>query len=217
MAVLNRGAAGDAAARDRFRAAITAALPGGHGGGPWNAGPAGSGAQGPQEGGAPVVAAHPDGPAPWVATAYEPGVAGAERFLEAVPLQTAPPAARARRGPGFQPYWLGSGEPALERPRAAAAVAEGPPERSLVAAILALAAVLAGLALLLAVLFACQPVVRTPPVPPSEPAPVPTPSVAPPTSSPSPVPSTPGAPTATGGEGDGAPLSSSRPPGRPAG
>jgi hypothetical protein len=50
VAVMTRGAAEDAAARDRFRAAIIGADPGHP---------------------VPVLAAEPDGPAPWVATAYD--------------------------------------------------------------------------------------------------------------------------------------------------
>ncbi|WP_067472739.1 hypothetical protein [Actinomadura hibisca] len=223
VAVLTRGAAEDAAARDRFRAAIAAALPGGVPGGaggvpgPW--GP--MAVPGPAEGagGAPVVAAQPEGPAPWVATAYEPERAGAERFLEPVLLEEG---ARGRwggrrRGPQFQPYWLGSAEPALARPPVGTQVPvpEQRRERGLVAAILTLAAVLVVLALLMLVLFACQPQVRQPPPPPPEPtpsssSPSPSPSMSP-SPSPSPAPTTPGppspAPTGSEGEGgDGDPL-----------
>src|SRR5437868_711469 len=142
VAVLNRGAAGDAAARGRFRAAINAAVPGP------------GGVPGVVPGGAaPVVAAQPDGPAPWVATAYEAERAGAERFLEPVLLEGV---FRGRRGPGFQPYWLGSGEPALDRPlerpgSGLGVVGERTPERNMVAAVLSLAAVLLVLALLMGV------------------------------------------------------------------
>jgi hypothetical protein len=207
VAVLNRGAAGDAAARGRFRAAINAAVP--------------------AAGAAPVVAAQPDGPAPWVATLYEADRVGAERFLEPVVFQGSgrPWWGGRRRGPQFQPYWLGSGEPALEgpaRPEApvpgAEPVGERPPERNLVAATVGLAAALLVLALLMAVLFACQPVVKEPPPPPPEPTPsFPQPSQpsAPssPSPSPSPAPTSPGpsspgpspSPSGTGGD-DGAPL-----------
>ncbi|SFO77472.1 hypothetical protein SAMN04489713_109241 [Actinomadura madurae] len=209
VAVLNQGAAGDAAARDRFRAAINAAVPG-----PGR--PVGDAG-----GAAPVVAAQPDGPAPWVATLYESDRAGAERFLEPVVFQGSGRAwwGGRRRGPQFQPYWLGSGEPALERPRPVGVpgpVGERPPERNLVAAVLALAAVLAVLALLMGLLFACQPAAEEPPPPPPEPTPTfqqpsrsPTPSPTSPTPSPSQPPSSPGtpspSPSGTGGD-DGAPL-----------
>lgn len=223
VAVLNRGAAGDAAARDRFRAAINAAVPAAGavpGRGPVEAPGAGSGA-------APVVAAQPDGPAPWVATLYEADRVGAERFLEPVVFQGSGRSwwGGRRRGPQFQPYWLGSGEPALEDPRrpeppvpGAGPVGERPPDRNLVAATVGLAAALLVLALLMAVLFACQPVVKEPPPPPPEPTPsFPQPSQpsspSSPSPSPSPAPTSPGpsspgpspSPSGTGGD-DGAPL-----------
>lgn len=225
VAVLNRGAAGDAAARDRFRAAINAAVP--------TAGPVprpvAAPGDGPRDGpgdgrgAAPVVAAQPDGPAPWVATLYEADRVGAERFLEPVVFQGSGRSwwGGRRRGPQFQPYWLGSGEPALEGPRRPEApvpgpVGERPPERNLVAATVGLAAALLVLALLMAVLFACQPVVKEPPPPPPEPAPsFPQPSQpsAPASPSPSPAPTSPGpsspgpSPSPTGtGDDDGAPL-----------
>ncbi|WP_018656371.1 hypothetical protein [Actinomadura flavalba] len=203
VAVLNRGAAGDPAARDRFRAAIVAGLPGGGG-----------------AAGAPVVAAQPEGPAPWVATAYDPdrwnGDDGAERFLRPVPLQDAP-AGGARRGPGFTPHWAGSAQPALA-PRPLPYVPPEPvrrPERGLVSAIVLLIGVLLVLAALLAVLFACQPQVTPPPPPPPEPT-LSTPPTAPPTPQPSPTP-TQTSPTPTpspspsssptdGDGGDGGPL-----------
>ncbi|MFI6519003.1 hypothetical protein ACIBF1_25830 [Spirillospora sp. NPDC050679] len=163
---------------------------------------------------APVVAAQPEGPAPWVATAYEPERAGAERFLEPVLLEEA---SRGRwggrlRGPQFQPYWLGSAEPALARPPVVAAPpVEQRRERGLVAAILTLAGVLVVLALLMLVLFACQPQVRQPPPPPPEPtqpssSPSPSPSTWSPSPSPAPTgPTTPGSPSPapTGSEGEG--------------
>ena len=214
VAVLNRGAAGDAAARDRFRAAINAAVPG----------PGRAAGVGGSEG-APVVAAQPDGPAPWVATSYEADRAGAERFLEPVAFQGS---ARGwwggRRGPQFQPYWLGSGEPALEGPRPVPGggpvpVGERAPERNLVAAVVGLAAALLVLALLMGVLFACQPVVKEPPPPPPEPTPsfrvperspvptTPAPSPSPSVSPRSPGPSSPApSPSSGSGGGDGAPL-----------
>ncbi|GLZ11830.1 hypothetical protein Acsp04_20650 [Actinomadura sp. NBRC 104425] len=212
VAVLNRGAAGDAAARDRFRAAIEAAWPG-------------SGAQAGEGDGdaAPVVAAQPDGVAPWVATRYDadrPDRVGAERFLDSVLLRGSFGGRwnGRRRGPQFQPYWLGAGEPALGQ------VSAGPvgvvpgrrSDRPLVAAIVTLVAVLGLLGLLLVVLFACQPRVSEPPVAPQDP---PSPSVSPslvppPTEAPrpspsatSPSPSSPSPGPSDGGEGeDGGPV-----------
>ncbi|MBT2211930.1 MULTISPECIES: hypothetical protein [Actinomadura] len=207
VAVLNRGAAGDAAARDRFRAAINAAVPG-------RGGPVAPVPGGP----APVVAAQPEGPAPWVATVYEAERAGAERFLEPVLLGASRGRWGRRRGPGFQPHWLGSGEPALDRPvpppveAGPVPVGERPPERSMVRAVLGLAAVLLVLAVLMGVLFACQPEVEEPPPLPPEPTPtvrVPSPGPAspttpPPVSPPEPSPSLPptAPPTSPGGGGD---------------
>ncbi|MDL4822004.1 hypothetical protein [Actinomadura opuntiae] len=159
-----------------------------------------------------MVAAQPDGPAPWVATAFEAGGAAAERFLEPVLLGGAGRRWGLRRGPQFQPYWLGSSEAALAGQRPGPEVGGGPvpapdrpPERGLVAAVLTLAGALVVLALLMAVLFACQPRPKDPPSPPPEPLPTfQSPSVAPTTPqpmSPSPSPS----PSGSGG-GDGGPL-----------
>ncbi|WP_034517273.1 hypothetical protein [Actinomadura rifamycini] len=226
VAVLNRGAAGDAAARDRFRAAITAAAPAPTPGPP---GPA----HAPAAGAAPVVAARPDGPAPWVATAYDPDLTGAERFLEPVLLDGTAQGGRGRRGrrrgPQFQPHWLGSGEPALAPPAPARAPApvppgEHPPQRSLVTAVLALAAMLLVLLLLLFLLNMCSPEPDEPP--PLPPEPTPSAEVPPPAPTTPAQPTTPGGPPTTpgtpptpgpgeptppptggdGGEGDGGPL-----------
>jgi hypothetical protein len=144
VTVLTRGAAGDPAARDRFRAAIVSAE---------------------RDGTTPVVAAEPDGSTPWVATAYEAGAQDAERFLDSV-LLTGTFWGRAGRawtgrlrGPQFQPHWMGSREPAVAAPPSygPADDIDPPAERGLLAAILMLAALLAVLFLLLSMLFACQP------------------------------------------------------------
>jgi hypothetical protein len=178
VAVMTRGAAEDAAARDRFRAAIL-----------------GAGRGGP----APVVAAEPDGPAPWVATAYEPGGPGAERFLDPVLLgaTSGGPPAEGHRGPQFRPYWFGSREPAVAVPDKVPAGGPAPDDgrlrRGLVATILSLVAVLALLLVLMSLLYACRPMAVPPPVPtdlpsqpydPFTPEPSPTPTPAPPTPSP---------------------------------
>jgi hypothetical protein len=195
VAVLNRGAASDAAARDRFRAAITGEL--------------GS-----------VAGAQPDGPAPWVATLRETGRPGAERFLDAVLLEGRLHGRWGRRGPQFQPYWAGSHEPALARPEPVGppVAPELPVGRSLAGTVLFLAGLLALLALLLAVLFACRPSTPFPKPPPPSDVPsetsVPSPSPRSPSPSPSPTPSkgspspSPHSPTPgdTGGPGGGGPL-----------
>src|SRR5690606_29582345 len=77
IAVLTRGAALDAAARDRFVGAIREAMPGGVRGRlarVW----------GRAAVAAPEVLACDLGRAPWVAVPYRPGGPGAERFLEPV-------------------------------------------------------------------------------------------------------------------------------------
>ncbi|HEX6469691.1 MAG TPA: hypothetical protein VF069_11400 [Streptosporangiaceae bacterium] len=167
LAVLNQGAAADAAARDRFRAAILAE--------PLYTDP--------PPGTAPIVGAEPDGPTPWVATLHRRGARGAERFLAPVALGAAHRPATRRRGPLFQPHWLGSRDPAFSPPRSGRDPAR---DRGIVGTILAVAALLVLVALLLLLLFACQP--TTPPPPPPSPSPVsPTPSQT--SRSPSPRPS----------------------------
>ncbi|MBA9005788.1 hypothetical protein [Thermomonospora cellulosilytica] len=208
VAVLRQGAAADPAARERFRAAILAAVPqNGSGNG-----------DGPR-----VLAAQPEGPAPWVAVAYEPdagGVrpAGAERFLEPVALSGG---RWWRRGPLFLPYWAGGGGPAVQ---AAAPVGgpvpDGRGERGLAAAVLALAVMLLVLAVLMLLLFACRPKVDPPPPDPPADSPSqsqprsqqPSPSPSSPGRSPSPSPSpssgspSPGEPGEPVGPGDGGEL-----------
>jgi hypothetical protein len=163
-----------------------------------------------------VVAAQPDGPEPWVATEYEADGAAAQGFLESVLLDGGGRRWGLRRGPQFQPYWLGSSEAALAgpgmRPGPVASgpvrAADRPPERSLVAAVLTLAVALLVLALLMGVLFACQPRPKDPPNPPPEPLPTfQSPSVAPPTPQrpPNPTPSPSVSPSGGGGD-DGAPI-----------
>jgi hypothetical protein len=175
LAVLNQGAAGDAAARDRFRAAILAE--------PLSVAP--------PAGTAAIVGAEPEGATPWVATLYEPGARGAERFLAPVLLDTPQKAAPRRRSPLFQPHWLGSSrDPALGPLRS---LRDPGRDRGIIATILAVAALLVLVAVLLLLLFACQPPQPTPPPP--SPSPVsPTPSQS--SQSPSPTPSS-GSPTPT--------------------
>ncbi|WP_245646679.1 hypothetical protein [Microtetraspora niveoalba] len=96
VAVLTRGAALDAAARDRFVTAITDAER--HAG----------------RRGAPAVLAMDGGPAPWVAVPYAPGGVGAERFLE--PVMVSGMLLGDRNGPDFVPFWLGDRDPALPAP-----------------------------------------------------------------------------------------------------
>jgi hypothetical protein len=192
LAVLNRGAAADPAARDRFRSAILAE--------PLD--------REPPNGAAAIVGAEPDGRTPWVATLYEPGTAGAERFLGPVLLRGAPARSGShRRWPLFQPHWLGSRDPAFRpigRP-----LRDLARDRGIAATILTVAGLLVLLAVLMLLLFACQPPEETQPTP-TPVAPSPTqgsqsPSPGPTTSGPSPTPSTTGSvrPTETEGDGDG--------------
>lgn len=195
VALLTKGAAGDAAARDRFRAAIVGEMPASTGvprrPGSWTAGAT-----------SPLIAAHPESKAPWVATVHDPRRPGAERFLD--PVMFEPPKGTGKGegtgvraavaagaagagdkggpgGPRFEPYWIGARDPA-ELP-----VAPRGPRlwgRGLVAALVTLAVLLALLVLALVMLFACEP----PPRPQPTPSPVPSPSTGSPSPSPSPSP-----------------------------
>lgn len=115
VALLTGGAAADPAARDRFAAAVTA----------------GVGMRGAPQ----VIGAQPNGPAPWVATAYHGGYPDAAAFLDPVAMagtdrSTDPGAA----GPRFQPYWAADRAPAVpgwaDPPPAVDPAAGGRPRRS---------------------------------------------------------------------------------------
>lgn len=195
VALLTKGAAGDAAARDRFRAAITREMPASTGVPPvprnWASGAT-----------APLIAAEPNSPAPWVATTHDPDRPGAERFLDPVMFQGGGQA----RGPRFEPYWIDARDPAARLPGLG-----GPRvrDRGLIAAIVSLAILLMLLALALLLLFSCEPSSRKPPPSPSptqtRPSPSPTPSPTP--SSPSPSPSKKKSPSPSpSGTGEGNPV-----------
>lgn len=167
IALLHRGAATDAAARDRFRAAIVSGD-----GLAWIP---------PQ-----VVAAEPDGPTPWVATAYGPEDPGAAVFLEPVAVagSTPPPP----YGPQFQHYWAGDQAPAAPPPGwgmgpvlpgDSAAVTRRGPRWSLVAGLVTFGVLVVVLAVLLVTLAnSGKPVAgRTPSGPPT--TSVPSPSASP--------------------------------------
>ncbi|MFG1707356.1 hypothetical protein ACFLIM_29570 [Nonomuraea sp. M3C6] len=113
LGVLTRGAAFDAAARERFVTAIreTAASERsgvrgwlGRGGRP----------RGAVLEGAPEVLGHDAGHAPWVAVPYVPGRPGAEWFLEQVMVGGT--LIGEAHGPDFVPYWLTDRAPALPGP-----------------------------------------------------------------------------------------------------
>ncbi|SEH01521.1 hypothetical protein SAMN05444920_120225 [Nonomuraea solani] len=112
LAVLTRGAALDAAARERF---VTAAK---EAGGRERSGMRGwLGLPGRPRGavleGAPEVLDLDAGHAPWVAVPYVPGRPGAERFLE--PVMVGGTFIGEAHGPDFVPYWLTDRAPALPR------------------------------------------------------------------------------------------------------
>jgi hypothetical protein len=202
LAVLNRGAASDAAARDRFRAAILAE--------PLD--------RRPPDDAAAIVGAEPESRTPWVATLYEPGAPGAERFLRPVLLQGVRGGrGRASRGrdrqdghrrvPFFQPHWLGSREPAFRPHRGP--LRDLARDRGIAATILMVAALLVLLAVLMLLLFACRPTTQTQQAPSPT---LPTPTQVSPSQSatPSPTPSSSGPSPSTSGsvrpsqtEGDG--------------
>lgn len=181
VAVLHQGAAADPAARDRFRAAIV------DGDGlAWIA---------PQ-----VLAAEPDGPAPWVATHYAPGDPGAGVFLTPVAMagNTPPPPLQ----PQFQHHWAGGNEPAVPVPQwgsgpampaAGAAAGRSGPRASLVAGLVALGVLVVVLVVLVVALVnntGGDPVAKPRPTgaPTTDvPSPTATPSTSPSRSNPSPL------------------------------
>ncbi|MCA2222104.1 hypothetical protein [Nonomuraea aurantiaca] len=107
LAVLTRGAAFDAAARERFVTAMREAAPAGMRG--W-LGRATKTRAAVLEG-APEVLAMETGTAPWVAVPYAPGRQGAEWFLE--PVMVGGTLIGQAHGPDFVPYWLTDRAPAL--------------------------------------------------------------------------------------------------------
>ncbi|MFJ2033055.1 hypothetical protein [Streptosporangium sp. NPDC087985] len=116
VAVLTRGAALDPVARDRFVTGIreaTGVRPGVRG---WMA--RATRGRGAVVGAVPQVLAMDGGSAPWVATPYEPGRAGAERFLE--PVLVGGMLIGERHGPDFAPHWVSDRSPALPAPPKAA-------------------------------------------------------------------------------------------------
>jgi hypothetical protein len=202
VALLTTAAAGDAAARDRFRAAVEAEAP------RVGAFPRTPPAAAPGDP-SPVVAALAQSGAPWVATAHQDGHAGAERFLKPVLLERGWGMGRRRRGgPSFQQYWLsGPKGPAVQVERPVAAPAPVGDTKVLAAAVASLAALLLLLALLVLLLFSCEPSDPVPPKPTDLPTTVPAPQPPPlePTpSSPSPSGTRKGSrtprPTQTGGD-----------------
>ncbi|MEV0590761.1 hypothetical protein [Nonomuraea cavernae] len=174
LAVLTRGAALDAAARERFVTAIReAAVRGGVRG--WLERATRSRAA--VLDGAPQVLAMDTGRAPWVAVPYAPGRPGAERFLE--PVMVGGTFIGQAHGPDFVPYWLTDRSPALPAPPPGRRPLTETARRVLYAA-LALAVLVLLLATILLLLLVgrqdAEPMPR--PLPPTnfEPTPPPTPA-----------------------------------------
>lgn len=170
VALLSDGAAGDASARDRFRAAVL------------------------QGDGVPdmpqVLGADPEGSAPWAAVPYEPGRPGAEAFL--APVVTSGQLSGVARGPGFVPYWAAASGPARRGWGGLPAIAGfgRPNGRSAVPLVIALIVLFLLLMLLLLLLLAFLAPSEEP-----QPTPQPTPNSASPSPSGSPSPSPSGSPS----------------------
>jgi hypothetical protein len=201
VALLTTAAAGDAAARDRFRAAVAAEAP------RVGAFPRTPPVPAPGEP-SPVIAALADSGAPWVATAHGDGHAGAGRFLKPVLLERGwGMGRRGRGGPSFQQYWLsGPKGPAVQPKPVPAPAGPAGDTRGLAAAVVSLAALLALLALLVLLLFSCEPSDPAPPRPTDLPTTVPQPpppSLEPPSPRPSPTHKGSRTPKPTPTDGDG--------------
>lgn len=148
IAVLTRGAALDAAARDRFVNAVKEASAGGVRG--WMARARGRSAVATAT--APPIIGSDTGKAPWVAVPYQPGGPGAERFLE--PVYVTGTLIGEAHGPDFVPYWMGDRAPAVPAPPAPRPPATEP-RRSVV-----LASVVLALLVLILILLAWLLLVR---------------------------------------------------------
>ncbi|WP_336215554.1 hypothetical protein [Nonomuraea sp. LPB2021202275-12-8] len=114
LAVLTRGAAVDAAARDRFVTALReAAATDRTSVRSWLGWTSKTQASVVED--VPPVLGMNTGHAPWVAVPYVPGKPGAERFLE--PVMVGGTLIGLAHGPDFVPYWLTDRAPALAPPR----------------------------------------------------------------------------------------------------
>ncbi|MFB9469943.1 hypothetical protein ACFFR3_10535 [Nonomuraea salmonea] len=214
LAVLTRGAAYDAAARDRFVTAIRDA--GGRersGVRGWLNRPARPRGGGAVLEGAPEVLAYDGGRAPWVAVPYAPGRPGAERFLE--PVMVGGTLIGQAHGPDFVPYWLTDRAPALPGPPRPRRPLTETRKRVLIAALAMVLLLLLVVTILLLLLLGRQdsepqprqlpPTVFVPTPPPTPETPEPRPS---PSQSPSPTESGQSTPGRSPGEdpGDESPL-----------
>ncbi|MGN9844191.1 hypothetical protein ACTMTI_39310 [Nonomuraea sp. H19] len=188
LAVLTRGAAFDAAARDRFVTAIKEAAGERSGVRGW-LGRAARPRGGAVLDGMPEVLDSDSGQAPWVAVPYVPGRPGAERFLE--PVMVGGTLIGQAHGPDFVPYWLTDRAPALPRPATQRRPLTETRKRVLMAALALVLLVLLVVTILLLLLLGrrdseTQPrqlpptmFVPTPPPTPQTPQPQPSPSPSP--------------------------------------
>lgn len=212
LGVLTRGAAFDAAARDRFVTAVKEA------GGRERSGVRGwLGRPGRPRGvvleGTPEVLAFDGGRAPWVAVPYAPGRPGAEWFLE--PVMVGGTFIGEAHGPDFVPYWLTDRAPALPGPARPRRPLTETRKRVLLAALALILLLLLVTAILLLMVFGrgdsepqprqLPPTVFVPTPPPTPETPMPQPS---PSLSPSPTESGQSTPGRSPGEdpGDESPL-----------
>ncbi|WP_185074409.1 hypothetical protein [Nonomuraea jabiensis] len=187
LAVLTRGAALDAAARDRFVTAVREARGERSGLRGW------LGRSGRSRGAVlddtPEVLAFDGGHAPWVAVPYVPGRPGAERFLD--PVMVGGTFIGEAHGPDFVPYWLTDRAPALPGPTRQRRPLTETRKRVLMAALALLLLLMLVTAILLLMLLGRrdsepQPrqlpptvFVPTPPPTPASPEPRPSPSTSP--------------------------------------
>ncbi|MFI6316152.1 hypothetical protein ACIBG8_01460 [Nonomuraea sp. NPDC050556] len=193
VAVLTRGAALDGAARDRFVTAVEAAMP--------------VGVRRWMRSRTAVlddVVAADLGQAPWVAVAYTPGRAGAERFLE--PVMVGGTLIGQAHGPDFVPYWLTDRAPALPGPPKPRPPLTETARRVAIAAVaLAILLILGALIAILLMLGRDESEPQPRPLPPTVVIPTPpptpvTPEPQEPTPSPSPTQSGSGSPGPTSGD-----------------
>ncbi|RVX40683.1 hypothetical protein EDD27_3100 [Nonomuraea polychroma] len=188
LAVLTRGAAFDAAARERFVTAIREAAGGRSGMRGWLG--RGSRPRGAVLDGMPEVLDSDLGHAPWVAVPYVPGRPGAERYLE--PVMVGGTLIGQAHGPDFVPYWLTDRAPALPGPTRRRRPLTETRRRVLLAALALVLLLLLVTAIVLLLLFGrreSEPQPRQLPATVFVPTPPPTPETPEPRPSPSPSPS----------------------------
>ncbi|GAA1262716.1 hypothetical protein GCM10009677_12980 [Sphaerisporangium rubeum] len=140
VALLTRGAAMDAAARERFLTSARQARTARGGVLGWI-----GRARGRAPANTPRIIAMDEGPAPWVAVPYTPGEQSASWFLSSVMMTGT--LIGDRHGPDFVPYWLGDRVPAAPAPPPPAP----PPTETRRAVMVALSALVALLVLAIAI------------------------------------------------------------------